>query len=128
MSMYDDMIYYNYFDLKHSKMTIYERSAQFAPFAALTGYSDEIKETSRITYDDSVLLEDYNNILDYKINKVKDTNQEIKLLYFSYDEKKAGGEYVSYKGILKDIDYCNKKIVFKDGLKIDFSQVKDISI
>ena len=34
---------------KHVRMTIEERSAQFAPFSPLTGYDDVIKETARET-------------------------------------------------------------------------------
>lgn len=33
---------------KHPRMTLEERSAQFAPFAALVGYDEVIKETERI--------------------------------------------------------------------------------
>ena len=32
---------------KHPPMSIYSRSAQFASFAALTGYEDVIKETAK---------------------------------------------------------------------------------
>ena len=32
---------------KHPQMSLYERSAQFAPFAALTGHEDAIKETEK---------------------------------------------------------------------------------
>ncbi len=32
---------------KHERMSIEERSAQFAPFSALTGYDEIIKETAR---------------------------------------------------------------------------------
>ena len=34
---------------KHVRMTIEERSAQFAPFSALTGYDDVIIDTGRDT-------------------------------------------------------------------------------
>lgn len=30
---------------KHPQMTLYARSAQFAPFAALTGYEEAVEET-----------------------------------------------------------------------------------
>ena len=33
---------------KHPQMSLYARSAQFAPFAALTGYEEEVKETEKI--------------------------------------------------------------------------------
>ena len=32
---------------KHARMSLGERSAQFAPFSALTGYDEVIKETAR---------------------------------------------------------------------------------
>lgn len=32
---------------KHARMSLEERSAQFAPFSALTGYDEVIKETAR---------------------------------------------------------------------------------
>lgn len=32
---------------KHARMSLEERSSQFAPFSALTGYDEVIKETAR---------------------------------------------------------------------------------
>ena len=47
---YDDIINLpNHISLKHPRMSIGARSAQFAPFAALTGYEDAVKETERLT-------------------------------------------------------------------------------
>ena len=34
---------------RHPHMPVSDRAAQFAPFAALTGYGDVIKETARQT-------------------------------------------------------------------------------
>ncbi len=43
---YDDIINLKHHtSKKHPPMSLYARSAQFAPFAALTGYDDVIKET-----------------------------------------------------------------------------------
>ena len=50
MNKYDDIINLPHHVSKTRKpMTMYNRAAQFAPFAALTGYDDAIKETSRLT-------------------------------------------------------------------------------
>ena len=46
---YDDIINIEHFEPKHPRMSRYNRAAQFAPFAALTGYDDEITETARRT-------------------------------------------------------------------------------
>ena len=43
---YDDIINLpNHKSKKHPQMSLYVRSAQFAPFAALTGYEDAVKQT-----------------------------------------------------------------------------------
>jgi hypothetical protein len=34
---------------KHKPLSMEQRAAQFAPFAALTGYGDAINETARIS-------------------------------------------------------------------------------
>ena len=34
---------------KHTKNSMEQRAAQFSPFAALSGYDDEIQETARLT-------------------------------------------------------------------------------
>lgn len=41
---YDSIINLEHYkSKKHPQMSLYARSAQFAPFAALTGYEEEIK-------------------------------------------------------------------------------------
>ena len=49
MNDYSDIINLPHYEPKHPRMSRYQRAAQFAPFAALTGYEDEIKEVSRTT-------------------------------------------------------------------------------
>ena len=45
---YDDIINLPHpISKKHPRMSIKERSAQFAPFAALTGFEDDIKEVEK---------------------------------------------------------------------------------
>ena len=45
---YDDIINLpHHVSKKHPQMSLYMRSAQFAPFAALTGYEDAVTETAR---------------------------------------------------------------------------------
>lgn len=52
MGKYDDIINLPHYELRyHTRMSMYSRAAQFAPFAALTGYDEQIKETARITRD-----------------------------------------------------------------------------
>ena len=47
---YDDIINLeHHVSTKHSRMSLENRSAQFAPFSALTGYEEAVTEEARIT-------------------------------------------------------------------------------
>ncbi|RRD94124.1 hypothetical protein EII17_09180 [Clostridiales bacterium COT073_COT-073] len=47
---YDDIIDLPYpTSSRHPRMSLYDRAAQFSPFAALTGHEAAIQETARIT-------------------------------------------------------------------------------
>ena len=47
---YDDIIKLEHHVSKiHPRMSIEARSAQFAPFSAVTGYEDEVSEVARVT-------------------------------------------------------------------------------
>ncbi len=45
---YDDIISHpHHVSKKYPQMSLYTRSAQFAPFAALTGFEDTVNETAK---------------------------------------------------------------------------------
>jgi hypothetical protein len=47
MSNYDDIINLpHHVSKRHPQMSMWNRAAQFAPFAALTGYEESIKESA----------------------------------------------------------------------------------
>jgi hypothetical protein len=47
---YDDIINLPHpTSTKHPRMSLYDRAAQFSPFAALKGHDDAIKDTARLT-------------------------------------------------------------------------------
>ena len=49
MSNYDDIINLpHHVSKRHPQMSMWNRAAQFAPFAALTGYDEAIKETTEV--------------------------------------------------------------------------------
>ena len=77
-------------------MSNYDRAAQFAPFAALTGHDEAIKETARLTDDYFEMGEDKLSELTAKIQLLKDKldeQPEITVTYFIPDEQKSGGFY-----------------------------------
>src|SRR5574344_2002509 len=79
-------------------MSNYDRAAQFAPFAALTGYDDAVKETARLT-DKKVELDEYSkDALNERLNMIQDAideQPEVSITYFLLDKKKSGGAYVT---------------------------------
>ena len=111
------------------QMSIRDRAAQFAPFAALTGYDDAVRETARQTNQKIELLDEQVAILNEKIlfliEKIKD-NLEITITYFIPDKKKEGGAYTTVKGIVKKIDEYNKIIIMNYGREIMMDSIFDL--
>ena len=108
-----------------------DRAAQFAPFAALTGYDSAIKETGRLTNERIELDEDALTALNVKYQFLMDAldeEPEIKITYFKPDERKAGGEYVSAIGAVKKVDDFERLITMQDGTRIPMDDVYDMSI
>lgn len=113
----------------HPHMPVSDRAAQFAPFAALTGYGDVIKETARQTDEGPDLSEDEKQELNYKIQlacALSGEKPEIVLTYFVQDEKKSGGAYHTARGKIRRIDPDAGQIILEDGLRIRLDCVVDI--
>jgi len=110
------------------RMSNYDRAAQFAPFAALTGHDEAIKETARLTDDYMEMGEDRLGELSAKIQLLIDKlseQPEITVVYFIPDERKTGGSYAEKTGIVRIIDEYERKLVFYDGDKILIDRVTD---
>lgn len=129
MGNYDDIINLHRPISKHPQMSLYQRSAQFAPFAALTGYEGQVKETARLTDRRLELDEEMKLILDMKIqiiNEMLPNKPEIEVIYFIPDSKKDGGRYESIVNNVKKVDNYNEQIIMQNGLKIDIKEIIDI--
>ncbi len=115
---------------KHPQMSLYARSSQFAPFAALTGYEEAVKETARETSERIDLDEELKNILDSKIlllsEKIK-SKPEISFTYFVPDAKKNGGTYINVTGIVRKIDTYSQTIYLADNTEIPVGDIIDIN-
>lgn len=125
MNNYQDIINLDHYELKHKRMSIYNRAAQFAPFSALTGYSDAIEETARITDKKIFISDDIKEIINKKLNNLK-MNDLVTVTYFKDDEKKEGGEYIIVTKNIKLINSIDKYIKFTDNTKIKIDDVIDI--
>lgn len=115
---------------RHPQMSIEARAAQFAPFAALTGYSDAVKETARLTEKRIEIDEGLKLQLNNKLQKIIEninTNPKITFTYFIYDDKKEGGKYVNKTGCVKKIDTANEYIQLVDKTKIPINEIINIT-
>ena len=114
---------------RHPRMPMIDRAAQFAPFAALTGYDDAITETGRLTNTKIDLSDETKERIDRKINFLIDTieeNPKITVTYFVPDKRKSGGEYLTVTGKLKKIDGYEQTLLMMDGLKISIFEILSI--
>ena len=111
------------------QMPMSDRAAQFAPFAALTGYDSAIKETGRLTGERVELDVEALSALDMKyqlLMEALDEAPEVTITYFRPDERKAGGKYVSAVGAVKKIDDFERRITMRDGTRIPTDDVLSI--
>ena len=132
MNEYDDIINLpHHVSSRHPQMSMMNRAAQFAPFAALTGHAAAIEETARLTDEQHELADDDSEALNQKMAYLRETINEhpiITITYFDPDRKKAGGMYKSIEGQLKNIDDYNQSIVLKSGEVIFLKSILDIQL
>lgn len=128
---YDDIINLPHHESKkHPRMSNEARAAQFAPFAALTGYDDVIKETARLTSERIEINEELKAILDAKLQIIHDkisSKLEVTFTYFVPDTKKDGGSYVTVVGNVKKIDEFNQKVILENKTEIPISEIVEIT-
>ena len=111
------------------QMPMSDRAAQFAPFAALTGYDAAIKETGRLTDERIELDVEALSALDMKYQLLMDAFDdapEVTITYFQPDERKAGGKYISATGAVKKVDDFERRITMRNGARIPMDDVLSI--
>jgi len=130
---YDDIIKLSHhISKKHPQMSMEERAAQFAPFAALVGYEDAVEETARITTKRIELNEEEKNILDMKLQILNEQIRiqiypNVTIMYFVPDLKKEGGKYIKISGTVKKIEEYKQLIILDDKTEIPISEIISIN-
>ena len=128
MKKYDDIIHLpHHISPRHPPMPPEARAAQFAPFAALSGHEDNIREAGRQTDDWVELGEDAGEELDAKLSKLRDmVHPNVRIIYFAPDKRKEGGAYRVEEGEIKRIDDIFGEIEFTNGAKIPIKRIIDV--
>ena len=127
---YDDIINLPHpTSVKHPRMPLSDRAAQFAPFAALSGHSTALAETARLTDQRMELDEDARAVLDLKqqllLERIKE-QPEIMVTWFQPDEKKDGARNIESTGRLKRIHEAEQVLILTDGLKIPIGDIIEL--
>lgn len=127
MRNYEDIQNHKRYQLKHhTPMSLESRAAQFAPFAALVGYDEEIGEAARSTDGREELSEDAIDALNHAFQKLLEHEEErplVMVIYFQPDAKKDGGRYMTYTGNFRFYDAEKRVMKFVDGMVIGVGQV-----
>jgi hypothetical protein len=129
--------YKDIIDMEYSKsanrpqMSLHDRAAQFAPFAALTGHEEAIEETARLTEEKIILDEAAKEIIDRKLYEISQNIEKrwsVALTYFKADRLKSGGVYLTDVGVVKKIDEVAKVVIMDNGMRIEIDGIVGVEI
>ena len=129
-SEYDDIITLpRHQSARRRHMSQSDRAAQFAPFAALTGYEDSIAEKGRQTTARPVPGEDQKIMLDRKLQYLADLQSGhpwVIIAYFHPDIQKNGGCYEQISGTLKKLDPVQQTLILEEDITLHLENIMDI--
>lgn len=113
---------------KYPKMSMSDRAAQFAPFAALTGHKEAVLEQQRITQAKRILSNEEKLRINEKIIELMNLKSKCRITYFEKDKTKSGGQYLKRVLSFKRIDELNKILCFKENIQIQIEDIVDIEV
>ena len=124
MDNYDDIINLSP-PQRGRRMPLYERAAQFAPYAALTGFDGLIGERARLTdkrpavsAEEALIINDNLNIL------IKSRgNTAVRLSLFQPDGRKEGGAVIQKEGEVRRVDVTARELIFTDKTSVPIDNI-----
>ena len=124
MGKYDDIIHLEHHVSKnHKQMSIYERSAQFAPFAALVGYDESIENAS-VLYEQRITItsdkqDEITKVLSLLTDR-KNSNQIVKVTFFKPVVDRNLGKYCECVSTFKKVDNIKRLLILeKDNIHLN---------
>ena len=129
---YDDIINLpHHVSTNHPRMSVHDRAAQFAPFAALVGYDDAVAETARLTENRPELDEQEQRAINERLAYIADhihEQPEVFIRYFVPDERKSGGAILFASGTALKVLINKQQIVMSTGVHIPFDAIVGINL
>ena len=114
---------------RHAPMRRCDRAAQFAPFAALSGFDETVQEAGRLTQAQIELAENEREALNDALVRLAarlPEQPEVRLTYFQPDAKKSGGTYRTILTRVRRLDANAQVLVLTDGTQIPFDALLSI--
>ena len=119
-------------------MSLHDRAAQFAPFAALTGYDEMVDEEARLTDLQIDPGESDLDRLDRKFRRLASLLADhqrpfVSVLLFVPDSRKSGGRYETMTGAARRLDENEKKLILLGSgspaleISLDLDRILDLS-
>jgi hypothetical protein len=112
-------------------MSQQDRAAQFAPFAALSGFEGEIVETARMTDTEVELTEWAAEQVDAGLRKLQrelNRQPEVTLTYFDPDGRKSGGAYRSITARVRKILELERMLLLEDDTRIPMDRIVNVTV
>ena len=131
MGRYDDIIdMEHHTSLRHPRMSLENRAAQFAPFSALTGYEDVIDETGRQTDEfvepDPMQMQHLNEVMGMIQDRLS-SRPMVSGTRFVPDVRKQGGAFSAFEGHVRNIDMESGTLVLVEGGNVPISHIVDLN-
>ena len=129
--LYDDIIHLpHHTSPTRPRMSLHDRAAQFAPFAALTGHEAAVAEAGRLTEPKIELAQDSRAELDAALQQLRAMPEqpEIVITYFRADRYKEGGAYITRPTRLRSIDSVRHCLTLEDGEVVGMDDVLEIQL
>ena len=106
--------------VKRRHMSLHDRAAQFAPFAALVGYDEMVDEEARLTDRQIAPGESDLEALDLVFRRLSGLlasgqRPAVSVLVFIPDPHKAGGCYKTVSGRARRLDLHEKRLILLSG-------------
>ena len=115
---------------RHAPMRRCDRAAQFAPFAALSGFDDVVQEAGRQTQEPVELTESEREALNEALLRLAaclPEQPEVQLTYFQPDARKSGGIYRTISARVRRLDADAQVLLLTDGARIPFDALLSIN-
>lgn len=113
---------------RHRPMELYKHAAQFAPFAALTGFDEMIDEQGRWTDSFAPPGEEQQSDMNRTLTEVLacPDRPRCEITYFVPDAQKSGGRYVTISGVPKRVQLG--ELYLSGGTRLPLDSITELRI